>query len=131
MTFDYLFQASPKWEQAIDRGIITSSESFIAGCFLVMDFTSALYALPHYSLNSTKMWTNLILFLGLFLLLVMLSGYYVFRLCTETRERLRSGFIDADSRRTLLNVSYMAFRIYLILLFIPVIFFFAIQAVHP
>jgi len=127
----YLFEAPPRWEKDIDRGLMKSSESFLIGCFLLLDLASIADAGKHYALDSAQVSAGLATFLFLFLLLIFFSSYYLVRLCNETRERLRSGFIDGDSRRTLLNVSYMGYRLYLILLVIPAIIFLAIQSIHP
>jgi hypothetical protein len=131
MTFDYLFEATPKWENAIDRGLLKSSESFLPGCYLLMNFTGIAYMFGHYPVHSAKPFAGLLAFLCMFLFSVVFSSYYVLRLCDETRDRLRSGFIDPATRRTLLNVSYMGYRLYLILLLIPAIILLAVQSVHP
>lgn len=131
MTLDFLFEATPKWEKAIDRGLLQSSEFFLAGCYLFMDFTCIAYIFSNYPSHSAKLLAGLLGFLFLFLFFVAFSTYYMVRLCRETRDRLRSSFVDADSRRTLLNVSYMSYRVYLILLVLPAVIFLAIEAVHP
>lgn len=131
MTFDDLFEATPRWEKAIDRGLLKSSESFLIGCFFLLDLFGISNAWQQYAPASTGRAAGLAFFLCLFLALVFFSTYYVLRLCRETRNRLRSGFIDADSRRTLLNVSYMGYRVYLALLLVPAILLLAVQSLHP
>ena len=126
-----LFEAPPRWERSINRGLMRSSESFLIGSFFLLDLFGISEAWQQYAPGTTAGSAGLVFFLCLFLFFVFFASYYVLHLCDKTRERLHSGVIDSDSRRTLLNVSYMGYRLYLILLLIPAIIFLAIQSIHP
>lgn len=126
MNFDFLFEATPRWEQTIDEGIIRSGHVASVTMFLLLDCLAIAGAFTHYSVT-TAVVTVIFTFL---LCLLFGSSYIILRLCDETRLRLACDPVDGDSRRTLLNISYMGFRLYLILIATPGILFLAMQAVR-
>lgn len=127
MTFDYFFEAPPGWEKAVAQGLFQSRYSFTIGLYFLLDALaiSSLWGRYHFTV------TGLALLLGFLFLIVTVATYLLTGLCGRIRERLSSSFIDADSRRTLLNASYVGYRLYLIILAAPFAILYAILAARP
>ena len=92
-----------------------------------MDFLALADIARQYSFTAT----GLIVLLSCLFALILIASYMVIRLCNQTRQQLRSGFLDPAPRRTLLNVSYLGYRLYLGVIIAPALIFYAILAAHP
>jgi hypothetical protein len=130
MNFDYLFRASQDWEQAIEKGLGRSSAAMMAVIFLALNVIGLVNDFRSYGTLTPKQAITVDIFLLLFAAMVALSSYYVVRICRDIQQRVRSGFLDAESRQTLLNVSYMGFRLYLILLCTSSLIFIGLDALR-
>jgi hypothetical protein len=126
MNIDSLFEATPRWEKAIEEGLMRSGHVGSVTMFLLLDCLAIAGALAHYSVT-TAVVTVIFSFL---LFLLFGSSYIILRLCDEARLRIACKPMDSDSRRAFLNISYMGFRLYLILIATPGILFLAMQAVR-
>ena len=127
MNCDYLFEAVPKWERAIDQGLFPSSYSFQIGLFFLLDALAIANTWGRYHFTAT----GLGILLGFLFILLAAASYLLTGLCRRTRERLRSGLIDAESRRMLLNATWTSYRLYLFILGAPFVILYAILAAHP
>lgn len=119
-------EADPSWEKSLTHGPFSSRHWMLALCFNLLNAINLIQLYRNYHSNEAIA-SHLSIFILVIACFLAVGGYYIFKAYEAAKDALAMEDLGLHARKAIVTTSYLAFRLYLILLGISFIILSAIN----
>ena len=108
-------EADPSWEKSLLNGPFSSRHWMLALCFNALNAINLIQLYRNYHSNEAVA-SHLFLFILIIAFFLTVGGYYIYKAYEAAKDALAMEGLDLHARKAIVTTSYLAFRLYLIML---------------